>query len=83
MLFRSSDETGTLPHAKAIRLQVGGLRGLHASLHDQQPPASSIKDIHDLINKAAETFNGLDHLPFQEIIKQIAAYKGRSRRSRS
>jgi len=81
--LKSSDETGTLPHAKAIRLQVGGLRGLHASLHDQQPPASSIKDIHDLINKAAETFNGLDHLPFQEIIKQIAAYKGRSRRSRS
>ena len=79
--LKSSDETGNLSHAKAMRLQIGGLRGLHASIHEGDPPAS-IEDIHDLINQAVKAFNGLDHLPFQEIIKQIAAYKGRSRRSR-
>ena len=44
---------------------------------------SDVVDINGLIGRAVETFNGLDNLPFQEIIKQIAAYKGRSRRARS
>lgn len=79
--LKSSDETGALPHGKAIRIQIGGLRGLHAATQGDYGESSKINDIHGLIEKALEKFNRLGDLPFQVIIKHIAAYKGR-RRSR-
>ena len=72
----------TLPHGKAIRVQVGGLRGLHAVLNPDQPPPGFIADVHGIVEAARVAFNGLENMPFQEIIKHIAAYKGRKRISR-
>lgn len=81
--LKSSNNTGALPHGKAIRIQIGGLRGLHAAVFgDEEASSAKIDDIHGLINRALEAFGRLEDLPFQEIIKQVAAYKGR-RRSRS
>ncbi|MES9855233.1 MAG: hypothetical protein ABW166_01330 [Sedimenticola sp.] len=72
---------GALPHSQAIRIQIGGLRGIHAVLNAEKPPLC-IEDIYGLLNQAVETFDTLDQLPFQEVIKQIAAYKGRRRSSK-
>ncbi len=77
--LRTTDETSSLPHAKAIRIQVGGLRGLCSVLNPDQPPPAIIEDVHGTIEAARTRFGGLDKLPFQEIIKQVAAYKGRQR----
>ncbi|MCP3868552.1 MAG: hypothetical protein GY703_10735 [Gammaproteobacteria bacterium] len=71
-----------LPHAKAIRVQIGGLRGLHVVTYDTPSPPMGIDNIHGLIQDAVNRFSRLDKLPFQEIIKQIAAYQGRKRGSR-
>lgn len=80
--LKSSNDTGALPHGKAIRIQIGGLRGLYAAVHsDEEAASAKIDDIHGLIKHAVKTFERLEDLPFQEIIKQVAAYKGR-RRSR-
>jgi hypothetical protein len=68
-----------LPHAKAMRIQVGGLRGLQAALTPDQPVPVRIADIRDTVRTALARFGGLDALPFQDIIKQIAAYQGRRR----
>ncbi|MEJ1356195.1 MAG: hypothetical protein RPU52_08340 [Candidatus Sedimenticola sp. (ex Thyasira tokunagai)] len=73
---------GALPHGQAIRIQIGGLRGVHSVLKEEKPPLC-IEDVYNLLKQAAETFDSLDHLPFQEVIKQVAAYKGRSRRPKS
>ena len=73
---------GALPHAKAIRLQVGGLRGVYSSLHPGEKIPATIDDVFQLIRLAKKEFQGLEQLPFQEIVKQMAAYQGRSRRSR-
>ena len=82
--LKSSNDTGALPHGKAIRIQIGGLRGLNAAvLGDEALPASKIDDIHGLINRALDSFGRLEDFPFQEIIKQVAAYKGRRRSLRS
>lgn len=78
-LTRGND---ALPHAKALRLQVGGLKGLHQSLHQEQLPPDQIDDIFQLLQQAEEIHEQLERLPFQEIIKQVAAFKGRNRRSR-
>lgn len=74
--------TGALPHNQAIRIQIGGLRGVHAAVNNEEPPPS-IDDIFGLIRQATAAFESLDRIPFQEVIKQIAAYKGRSRSSKS
>ncbi|MCB1763201.1 MAG: hypothetical protein KDI27_08715, partial [Gammaproteobacteria bacterium] len=71
-----------LPHAKVMRIQIGGLKGLYLLLHQVDRPPAVVDDIYLLVEQAANRFNGLDRLPFSEIIRQVAAYQGRIRRSR-
>lgn len=76
--LKSNDEKGVLPHGKAMRLQVGGLRGLFLALNpDSEEPPKCIDDVYDLINRAKEAFGGLENLPYQTLIQQVAAYQGR------
>jgi hypothetical protein len=78
--LKSTDDRAALPHAKAMRIQVGGLRGLHAALAPDEPVPAKIDDIHGLIEAAIARFGDLASLPFQPVIQQIAAYKGRRMR---
>ncbi len=75
--LKIGDKSPPLTHSQKIRIQVGGLRGIHCSLHPGEPPPATIDDIDALVEEAEMTFETLDALPFQEIIKQIAAYEGR------
>ncbi len=75
--LKSTDDRSALPHAKAMRIQVGGLRGLHAALAPDEPVPAKIDDVNGLIEAAIARFGDLASLPFQPIIQQIAAYKGR------
>jgi hypothetical protein len=77
--LKSTDQQAALPHAKAMRIQIGGLRGLHAALVPDEPASRKIEDIYRLIELAVARFGDLANLPFQPIIQQIAAYKGRRR----
>jgi hypothetical protein len=78
--LKSNDDKGALPHGKAMRLQIGGLRGLYLALNPKEEnPPKQIEDIHELINLARKTFDGLDNLPYQTLIQQVAAYQGRIR----
>ncbi len=75
-----SNAMSVLPHGQAMRLQVGGLRGLYLALNPQaEQSPECIDDVYDLISRAKETFNGLDGLPYQILIQQVAAYHGRTR----
>lgn len=71
-----------LPHAKAIKLQIGGLRGLHVALYPEQEIPVPIPDVATLIQQAIDTFGSLDELPHDLIVPQIAAFEGRKRRRR-
>jgi len=78
--LKATDEGAALPHAKAMRVQVGGLRGLHAVALPDAPIPDTIEDIHGVIEAALNRFHTLAALPYQPIIRRIAAYKGRQRR---
>ncbi len=78
--LKTSDELSSLPHGKAMRLQSGGLRGLYAALNDSDQLPACIEDVHRLIHLAKEMFESLDNIPFQEVIKQVAACQGHKRR---
>jgi hypothetical protein len=77
--LKFNDDRAVLPHGLAMRLQVGGLRGLHAALNEDQPIPDTIEDVYSLISQAKATFEGLEKLPYQKLIQQVAAYKGRQR----
>ena len=80
--LKTNDQKAVLPHGKAMRLQVGGLRGLFVALHEDEAIPDPIVDVYALICQARETFDGLDKLPYQPLIQQVAAYKGRQRTKR-
>ena len=67
----------TLPHAKAMRVQVGGLRGIQAALTPDAEVPKQIKDIDAVVAAAVAEFGNLDALPYQTIVQQITAYRGR------
>lgn len=68
-----------LPHAKEIRVQRGGLRGLHKSLHPESDGHDQIEDIDGLIHLAIQEFGALESCPFDEIVKSIVGFEGRRR----
>jgi hypothetical protein len=78
------DRNSRLPHGKAIRVQVGGMRGLFGVVNPGDELPDFIDDIDGLLQQAEREFGSLDALPFSDIMPQIAAYevKRRSRRSR-
>ncbi len=80
--LRTDQDRSALPHGKAIRIQVGGLRGLHLALHPDDPPPPAIADVAGLIQAAEARFGSLSRLPYSAIMQQIAAYQGRQRKRR-
>ena len=75
--LKTTAERRALPHAKAMRVQVGGMRGIQAALEPDAEPPAQIEDIDALLDAAVARFGNLDALPFQTIVQQITAYRGR------
>lgn len=66
-----------LPHAKEIKVQCGGLLGIQR-LFD--PEANSVENIHALVGEVQRRFGSMQDVPYQEVIKEVAAFEGRRRR---
>ncbi|MCG8015325.1 MAG: hypothetical protein JAY97_03830 [Candidatus Thiodiazotropha sp. 'RUGA'] len=77
--LKSNNDNEVLPHGKAMRLQVGGLRGLFSVLYPDQTTPEVIEDVFQLISRAKAEYNSLDNLPFQTLIQHVSAYQGRRR----
>ena len=75
--LRTAMPGAALPHARAMRVQVGGLRGLYAVVVPDGPIPHPIPDVHALVDAAETQYGDLKALPFQPIIQQVAAYRGR------
>jgi hypothetical protein len=75
--LKTTDQSSALPHAKAMRVQVGGLRGLHAAVWPDEPVPKVIPDVDAVVEAAVERFGDLDSVPLQAVIQQINAYRGR------
>jgi hypothetical protein len=75
-------ERTTIPHNKAMKVQVGGLRGLELALDPTRPPPAVIGDVHATLEAAKARFGSLEAVPLQPVIQQIAAFVGRKPRRR-
>ncbi|PLX61194.1 hypothetical protein [Sedimenticola selenatireducens] len=76
-VLKASHESSVLNHAQALRIQVGGLRGLDQVMEKHQEAIRFVPDIHTLVSNARQHYGTLDSLPFDRIIQQVAAFKGR------
>lgn len=68
-----------LPHAQEMKVQCGGLVGLQRALSG----AEAVGDVGDLVRAACRTGNGLEGLPWSEIMQSVAAWQPRRRARRS
>lgn len=74
--LRITSATRILPHAMVMKIQCGGLNGLR-DVFDPDAPAPNVQQ---LVRMAIERHGELGELPYTEIIKGVAAWKGRRRR---
>lgn len=74
---------GALPHGKEVKIQNGGLLGLQRLLDPEYDTKTGIQDIHQLISQAIEKYRSMDAFPYDEIVKQIVRFEGRTRRAKA
>ena len=72
---------GPLPHAKEIRVQVGGMNGLQ-SLLNAQPENAAIPNIRDLVAAGLVEYGDIEKFPYDELAKTIANFEGRRKRQK-
>ena len=71
-----------LPHAKEIKVQVGGLLGIQTLVFSEKENAEKVEDIDLILRTSLEQYGDFPSLPFTEIVKSITTFKGRKKRSR-
>lgn len=78
--LRTEEERRLLPHGKAIRLQVGGMRGVRELLYG--PDAKPVDDVDATLAATEQRFGSLAEVPFSTIMRAVAAYQVRKRARR-
>ena len=73
---------GPLPHAKEIRVQIGGLLGLQRLLHPDLAEAGSVQNINGLATEALARYGRIENLPYELIVQTLASFEGRRKRTR-
>lgn len=71
---------GVLPHGKAMRIQIGGMRGLLQLLDGKQ--VDKVENVDNALARAESQWGQLENIPFSELMPAIAAYKGKTRSRR-
>jgi hypothetical protein len=70
-----TDTQRILPHAMLMKIQCGGLDGMKRVFD----PDALAPNVRRLLRLAQEQSGALEALPFSEVVKGIAAWKGRRR----
>jgi hypothetical protein len=73
---------GPLPHAKEIRVQIGGLLGLQRLMHPDRAQADTVPNINGLACEAIERYSRIEDLPLDLIVQGIVSFEGRRKRMR-
>lgn len=74
--------TGTsnnLPFGKEMKVMIGGLMGLQRLMTMEEAATARVTNIHALVQQAQQVYGSLGTLPYQEIVKSIAAFQSKRR----
>jgi hypothetical protein len=72
---RSEQADTPLPFGKEIKIQCGAILGLQTELGLVAPI-----DIHNALTQAAKVHGSIDTLPYENIVREVNAFKTRRRR---
>jgi hypothetical protein len=79
-VLKVTDTSAGLPFGKEMKVMLGGLIGLQRQMATEEGAAAArVQNIHALVQQAQAAYGSLDALPYQEIVKTIAAYHGKRR----
>lgn len=69
-----------LSHSQALKLQIGGLRGLRTLINLHQLTTDKIDDVDHLITTIKQQYDSLEHLPFSLLMQHIVSVEVRMKR---
>lgn len=75
--LRITAANSPLPHAKELKIQCGGLKGLQRSLTN----LDNVEDVFSLIESALAEHGSLESFPYSEIVQGVVHFEGRKRGS--
>lgn len=75
--LKIADPWQDLPFEKQMRVMVGGLTGLRQAL--DPGAAGRVANINALVREAQERFGALESLPFDGVVRAIAAFRPKRR----
>lgn len=67
--------SGALPQSAAMALQCGGLLGLQQALDPVGPEQTRVSNVHALVQRARRRYGEWSALPFEMILRAVAAYR--------
>jgi len=74
-LFHQTHAPSVLPHAKEIKVQLGGLFALKEVVDDSQDTPDMVKDIRHIMTVAWMKFDSFKSLDLPQIINRIAHFE--------
>jgi hypothetical protein len=73
--LRITAANSPLPHAKELRIQCGGLKGLQKSLTG----SDDVTDVKELIDASLALHGSLEAFPYSEIVQGVVHFEARRR----
>jgi hypothetical protein len=73
--LRITSASASLPHAKELRIQCGGLKGLQKFLTG----SDDVTDVTRLIDAALARHGSMDAFPYSEIVQSVVHFEARRR----
>ncbi|WP_372521580.1 hypothetical protein [Sulfuricaulis sp.] len=78
--FGVEDDLLSMPHSVLVKIQFGGLLGLHRLQGNGTDESAVVKNIHGLVGQAIGKHGGLDAIPCQAFVEDMTSYKLKRRR---
>lgn len=75
--LRIPEQVSVLPHAKEMKVQVGGILGLCKMLEKGTDEPGFQPDVFEVLEACNERTGSFEHLPFTEIIREIVQFRPR------
>jgi hypothetical protein len=78
--FGVEDDLLSMPHSVLVKIQFGGLLGVQRLLENGVAASAEVKNIHDLVGRAVESYGGLDAIPCRTFVEDMTSYQLKRRR---
>jgi hypothetical protein len=77
-----TDDLNELPHAVAVKVQMGGLLGLRRLLDPPSAASTVVEDVGATVAQAVARYGSTVAVPYAELVPDMASYRLKRRRGR-